>query len=157
MSVRSPGRLALPVFLAAALAAAPAQAQLFDPYIIGMMAGPVSDGPSVLVLKKREERFMSAETLIIACSAGAVSGAVAHGLPGLAAMATGVGVPLGAMALAGTGVFGCVVSAAAAATAIGTQWALRAVRADQPPGTGGDGGAIGGREPAGGGAAPAAP
>lgn len=121
--------------LAAVLALAPdrAAAQLFDPYIIGMMAGPVSDGPSVLVLKRRAEKFMSADTVIIACSAGAVSGVVAHSLPALAALATGLGAPLGALALAGTSVFGCLVGAGAGATAIGTQWLLDRLQPDQPP------------------------
>ncbi|MEI6559150.1 MAG: hypothetical protein WCO00_12165 [Rhodospirillaceae bacterium] len=123
--------------LAAALLAAggpgPAAAQLFDPYIIGMMAGPVSDGPSVLLLKKREDKFMSPETVIIACSAGAVSGVVAHGLPALAAAASGIGAPLGAAALLGTGLFGCVVGAGAGATAIGTQWLLHRLSPAAPP------------------------
>jgi hypothetical protein len=102
----------------------PAAAQLFDPYIIGMMAGPVSDGPSILVLKKRAEKFMSGDTLIIACTAGAASGVVAHGLPALAAMASGLGAPLGLVAMTGTAVFGCLVGAGAGATAMGTQWLL---------------------------------
>ena len=112
----------------ALLAPGGARAQLFDPYIIGMMAGPVSDGPSVLLLKKREDRFMSPDTLVIACTAGAASGVVAHSLPALAAMATGLGAPLGAAALAGTGVFGCIVGAGAGATAIGTQWLLHRLK-----------------------------
>ena len=122
------------VALALGLAASPlwsagcARAQLFDPYIIGMMAGPVSDGPSVLLLKKREDKFMSPETLVIACTAGAASGVVAHGLPILAAAASGIGAPFGAAALLGTGVFGCVVGAGAGATAIGTQWLLHRIR-----------------------------
>lgn len=114
--------------LLALCAAGSARAQLFDPYIIGMMAGPVSDGPSILLLKKREDKFMSPETLVIACSAGAASGVVAHGLPALAAAATGIGAPLGAAALLGTGVFGCIVGAGAGATAIGTQWLLHRLK-----------------------------
>jgi len=90
-----------------------------------MMAGPVSDGPSILVLKKRENKFVSTDTLIIACSAGAVSGAVAHALPALALLASGVAAPIGVATIAGTGVFGCIISAAAGAVAIGTQLGLR--------------------------------
>ena len=121
-------RFAAPLAAALLLICGPAgvaRAQLFDPYIIGMMAGPVSDGPSVLLLKKREDKFMSPDTLVIACSAGAASGIVAHSLPALAAAMTGVGAPFGAAALAGTGVFGCLIGAGAGATAIGTQWLLR--------------------------------
>jgi len=130
-----PGLAAPALALALTAGAPPAAAQLFDPYIVGMMAGPVSDGPSVLVLKKRQDKFMSADTLIIACSAGAVSGVVAHGLPVLAAAATGIGAPLGAAALLGTSVFGCVVGAGAGAVAIGTQWLINAGKPPaQPPG-----------------------
>ncbi len=140
-AVRTALALALFVATSAAPSADGARAQLFDPYIIGMMAGPVSDGPSVLLLKKREDKFMSGDTLIIACSAGAASGVVAHSLPALAALATGIGAPLGATALLGTGLFGCVIGAGAGATAIGTQWLLNlrrrvflgAAPAAQPP------------------------
>ena len=132
-AVRTALALALFVATSAAPSADGARAQLFDPYIIGMMAGPVSDGPSVLLLKKREDKFMSPETLVIACTAGAASGMVAHGLPALAAAATGIGAPLGAAALLGTGAFGCVIGAGAGATAIGTQWLLRLTRPAAPP------------------------
>ncbi len=106
-----------------------AQAQLFDPYIISMMAGPVSDGPSVLLLKKRAEKFMSPDTVIIACSAGAVAGMVAHSLPALA----GVAAPLTAVALLGTGLFGCAIGAGGGATAIGTQWLLNLAKGQSAP------------------------
>ncbi|MEI7608963.1 MAG: hypothetical protein WCJ64_16415 [Rhodospirillaceae bacterium] len=105
----------------------PAHAQLFDPYIIGMMAGPVSDGPSVLLLKKREEKFLSTDTLAIACVAGAASSVVAHGLPAIAVAMSGIGFPIGAASLAGSSVFGCLVGAGGGATAMATQVTLNAV------------------------------
>ena len=117
MSRRAP---ALAVAALILCGAGEARAQLFDPYLIGMMAGPVSDGPAILLLKKRQEKFMSADTLVIACTAGAASGMVAHGLPALAAG----GAALGGAAMLGTGLFGCVVGAGAGATAIATQWLL---------------------------------
>ncbi|MEI6987342.1 MAG: hypothetical protein WCK65_14565 [Rhodospirillaceae bacterium] len=128
--------LTLVLVLVASLAPAKlATAQLFDPYLIGMMAGPVSDGPSLLLLKKRRDKFMSSETLVIACSAGAVSGLVAHGLPLLAVAAgTGIAAPLGPVALVGASLFGCIVSAGAGAVAIGTQWLLNMFQT--PPKTG---------------------
>ncbi len=102
----------------------PCKAQLFDPYIIGMMAGPVSDGPSVLLLKKREDKFLSTDTLAIACVAGAASSLVAHALPAMAAAASGVGLPIGVASLMGSTVFGCLVGAGGGAAAMGTQMAL---------------------------------
>ena len=116
------------VMLLSVLVPVQASAQIFDPYIIGMMAGPVSDGPSVLVLKKRQDRFMSLDTMVIACVAGAVSSVVAHGLPALALAATGVGGALGAVALVEPSVFGCLVGAGGGATAIGTQALLTTAR-----------------------------
>jgi hypothetical protein len=106
----------------------PVQAQIFDPYIIGMMAGPVSDGPSVLLLKKRESKFMSYDTLAIACVAGAASSVVAHSLPAMVAAASGVGVPIGVASLAGSSVFGCLVGAGGGAAAMGTQATLNVAR-----------------------------
>ncbi len=105
-----------------------ARAQLFDPYIIGMMAGPVSDGPSVLVLKKRQDKFMSLDTLVIACVAGAASSVVAHALPAIAAAASGVGLSMGVASLVNSSVFGCLVGAGGGAAAIGTQATLNGAR-----------------------------
>ena len=105
-----------------------AQAQLFDPYIIGMMAGPVSDGPSVLVLKKRQDKFMSLDTLVIACVAGAASSVVAHALPAIAAAASGLGLSVGVASLVNSSVFGCLVGAGGGAAAIGTQATLNGAR-----------------------------
>lgn len=113
---------------AAGLVPTSAHAQLFDPYIIGMMAGPVSDGPSVLVLKKRQDKFMSTDTLVIACVAGAASSLVAHALPVLAAAVSGIGLPVGMASLMGTSVFGCLVGAGGGAVAMGTQATLNTAR-----------------------------
>jgi hypothetical protein len=116
------------VIVLAILMPVPTRAQIFDPYIIGMMAGPVSDGPSVLVLKKRQDKFMSVDTLVIACVAGAASSVVAHALPALAAATTGVGGMIGAASLMGSSVFGCLVGVGGGAAAIGTQATLNTAR-----------------------------
>ncbi len=112
----------------ALLAPVPGEAQIFDPYIVGMMAGPVSDGPSILLLKKREDKFLGPDTLAIACVAGAASSVVAHALPALAAAASGIGAPIGVASLMGSSVFGCLVGAGGGAAAIGTQITLNSVR-----------------------------
>ena len=86
--------------------------------------GSGQDGPAILLLKKREEKFMSSDTLIIACNAGAASGVVAHSLPALTALVSGLDARLGVSAILGTAAFGCVIGAGAAAIAITTQWLL---------------------------------
>ena len=110
----------------AALQPVRASAQLFDPYIVGMMAGPVSDGPSILLLKRRGDKFLGPDTLVIACVAGAASGVVAHALPGFAALASGLGFPIGAASLAVSTVFGCLIGAGGGAAAMATQMTLNA-------------------------------
>jgi len=87
-----------------------AEAQLITPYFIAMLAGPVSDGSSVILVKKREN-FISWETPLIACTSGAGAGLIAAGLPQLFTLAT-TGVWLGidwgeALILS---IYGCVVS-----------------------------------------------
>ena len=115
------------VAVLAALQPLPAAAQLFDPYIVGMMAGPVSDGPSILVLKRRGDKFLGSDTLVIACVAGAASGVVAHALPGFAAVASGLGFPIAAASLAVSTAFGCLIGAGGGAAAIATQLTLNAL------------------------------
>ena len=109
------------VLFSSLLWSAPARAHLFNPYLIGMMAGPVSDGPAILLLKRRGDAFMSFDTLTIACVAGAASGVVAHELPAIAAVLSGFSAPFSAAAILGTSVFGCLIGSGGGAAAVATQ------------------------------------
>lgn len=98
---------------------------IVSPYLVAMMAGPVGDGPSVILVKKREN-FLSWETPLIACTAGFTAGAMAAGLPAAAAlMTTGATLaPVSASYLIGYGIYGCVVSAVGGAVGVATEMAL---------------------------------
>ena len=118
---------ALPLLTAAAFSP-PAQAtqpQIVTPFFVAMLAGPASDGPSVILVKKRDN-FISWETPMIACISGFAAGSMAAGLPALAAT-TGSGgalAPVSFTYLAGYGLYGCVVSAVGGAIGVATEMAL---------------------------------
>lgn len=71
-----------------------AEAQLVTPFLVAMLSGPISDGASIILLKKKPG-FVSVDTVVIACAAGMGAGLMASFLPAL-------------FTLAGTGVFGVV-------------------------------------------------
>ncbi len=87
-----------------------AQAQLITPYFVAMLAGPVSDGSSVILVKKREN-FISIETPIIACTSGAGAGLIVTFLPSLFNwMTTGLWMPVDMGEALLLSLYGCVVS-----------------------------------------------
>lgn len=68
--------------------------------------------------------FISFDTVIIGCTAGAAAGALAIALPVLTVAGTGVGVPASASAILTTAGIGCAVGMASGLAAIGTAWGL---------------------------------
>lgn len=73
----------------------------------------------------RPDYFISPGTVIIGCTAGAAAGALAAGLPVVAAVATGLAVvPTAWSFMASITVLGCVIGAASGGVAIGTAWLL---------------------------------
>lgn len=125
--------LAASAFAAAWLGAAPAQAQadysnIITPYFIAMVAGPVSDGASVILVKKRPN-FVSVETPVIACISGFGAGALASMLPAIVATVVSGGIlaPLSAAYVLNHGTYGCIVSGVGGLVGIGTAVAMEAV------------------------------
>lgn len=111
-------RILFPVVLMLALAvggiASPkrAEAQLVTPYLVAMLAGPVSDGSSVILVKKRPN-FISWETVLIACTSGAGAGLIAAGLPSVMTFVSTVGGlwnPINWSEAAIFSAYGCIVS-----------------------------------------------
>jgi hypothetical protein len=84
---------------------------IITPYFIAMVAGPVSDGASVILVKKRPN-FVSVETPTIACISGFGAGALAAALPVIAATVASGGVlaPLSGAYVVNHGIYGCIVS-----------------------------------------------
>ncbi|CAK0746387.1 conserved membrane hypothetical protein [Gammaproteobacteria bacterium] len=71
-----------------------------------------------------EDYFISLDTVIIGCTAGAAAGILAGSLPLAGAMVTGVGVPASVNLLVNLTGLGCGVGAASGGVAILTAWLL---------------------------------
>lgn len=88
----------------------PAQAALATPYLVAMLSGPISDGASVILLKKKAD-FVSWKTPFTACVVGAGAGTLAATLPSLyISSVTGFWVPIRAWDVINFFSYGCVVS-----------------------------------------------
>lgn len=72
----------------------------------------------------RNDGFISIDTVIIGCTAGAAAGALAIALPVLTVASSGVGLPASASAIIGTAGIGCAVGVVSGLAAIGTAWGL---------------------------------
>lgn len=121
------GRLALAaaVFGAGLALGAPAanaqQSEIITPFFVAMLAGPISDGASVILVKKRPN-FVSVETPLIACISGFGAGALAAALPALSAtvMSGGVLAPISAAYVGSYGTYGCIVSGVGGVVGVAT-------------------------------------
>lgn len=99
--------------------------QIISPYFIAMLAGPINDGASVILVKKRPN-FISIETPIIGCISGFGAGALAAAAPAVAMTVASGGVlaPLSAGYVANHGLFGCIVSGVGGIVGIATAAAM---------------------------------
>ena len=89
-------------------------------------------GGNVVVLQEpprapRGDDFISINTVIIGCTAGAAAGALAIALPVLTVASSGIGLPASASAILGTAGIGCAVGVASGLAAIGTAWGLNLI------------------------------
>ncbi|MBI1207655.1 MAG: hypothetical protein GC191_10260 [Azospirillum sp.] len=120
------------LFLTLASAAIPAQAQtraqLSGPWPAAayrpepiLVAAPGDAGAAGAA---STDGFVSIDTVIIGCTAGAAAGALAVTLPALTVAATGVGAATTASALAATAGIGCIVGVVSGLAAIGTALGL---------------------------------
>ena len=75
----------------------------------------------------RSDDFISINTVIIGCTAGAAAGALAIALPVLTVASSGIGLPASASAILGTAGIGCAVGVASGLAAIGTAWGLNMI------------------------------
>jgi hypothetical protein len=101
---------------------------IITPYFIAMVAGPVSDGASVILVKKRPN-FVSIETPVIACISGFGAGALAAALPAAAATVASGGVlaPLSGAYVVNHGIYGCIVSGVGGIVGVATAVAMEMI------------------------------
>jgi len=120
--------LAAGLLLGAPSARAQQAPELITPFFVAMLAGPVSDGASVILVKKRPN-FVSIETPLIACISGFGAGVLAAVLPAAAAFVASGGVlgPLSAAYVTGHGTYGCIVSGVGGMVGVATAVAMELV------------------------------
>lgn len=96
---------------------------------------------SIVVLQEppraiaQSDGFISFDTVIIGCTAGAAAGALAIALPVLTVASSGVGLPASASAILGTAGIGCAVGVVSGLAAIGTAWGLNQINQAGYPAT----------------------
>jgi hypothetical protein len=73
----------------------------------------------------REDYFVSADTVIIGCTAGAAAGILVGSVPVAGALMSGIGVPESVTLLVNLTGMGCGVGAVSSAVAIFTAWMLQ--------------------------------
>ena len=90
----------------------------------------MTEAANVLVLQEpargngRGDGFISVDTVVIGCTAGAAAGALAIALPVLTVASSGIGLPASASAIISTAGIGCAVGVVSGLAAIGTAWGL---------------------------------
>ena len=90
----------------------------------------MTEAANVLVLQEparsapRNDGFISVDTVVIGCTAGAAAGALAIALPVLTVASSGIGLPASASAIISTAGIGCAVGVVSGLAAIGTAWGL---------------------------------
>jgi hypothetical protein len=73
----------------------------------------------------REDYFVSSDTVIIGCTAGAAAGILVGSVPVVGALMSGIGVPESVTLLVNLTGMGCGVGAVSSAVAIFTAWMLQ--------------------------------
>ena len=103
------------------------------PGVIQMAMAMSPGSANVLVLQEPPQPvtpadgFISVDTVIIGCTAGAAAGALAIALPVLTVASGGIGLPASVSAIFSTAGIGCAVGVVSGLAAIGTAWGLNVI------------------------------
>lgn len=117
------------VVMMVVLGAFPVQSQAlplsFDTDILLLLTGPVSEATQeTVLLVRRGDNFITKDSLLIGCAAGATAGLLVSVIPTLGFVDSFVGAPLSGTYLVGTALLSCTMSIAASVAGMGTAWAL---------------------------------
>lgn len=121
--------------LVSAGAAGSAMAQTVRPDDQGVIEASLTmteGSGNVVVLQQprtaeQRDGFISLDTVIIGCTAGAAAGALAIALPVLTVASSGIGLPASASAILSTAGIGCAVGVVSGLAAIGTAWSINLI------------------------------
>lgn len=94
--------------------------------IIRTQQPPKLTTPVVPTKVPKEDYFISADTVVIGCTAGMAAGVLVGSVPVAGAMMSGIGVPESVSLLVNLTGMGCGVGAVSSAVAIFTAWMLNA-------------------------------
>ena len=107
----------------------PARAQAIDMGMLMLLAGPVSEAvQETVLLIRRGDNFISTDSLIVACTAGASAGVMVGLAPTIGFTATGVAAPVAATYVLGAAILSCGMAIASGAAGMGTAHHLEAWR-----------------------------
>jgi len=102
-------------------------------FLVFLMADLMAHGARAETMAERGDYFISGDTVLIGCTAGAAAGMLAGSLPVLAALTSGIGLSAGITTLVNLTGLGCGVGAASGGVAILTAWMLDRVRTGPAP------------------------
>lgn len=127
------GRMGLGLLVALSLLLGPgagtARAQMPDLGVLMLLAGPVSEAvQETVLLIRRGGKFVSSDSLVVACTAGASAGVMVGVAPALGFTATGVAAPVAATYVLGSAILSCAMAVVSGAAGMGTYSALESWR-----------------------------
>ncbi|CAK0749808.1 hypothetical protein WCLP8_2050008 [uncultured Gammaproteobacteria bacterium] len=107
----------------------PARAQGVDLGILMLLAGPVSEAvQETILLIRRGDNFISVDSLVVACTAGASAGVMVGVAPALGFTATGIAAPVAATYVLGAAILSCGMALVGGAAGMGTARGLEVLR-----------------------------
>jgi len=119
--------------VAVCLGSRPAKAQGYELGMLMLLAGPVSEAvQETVLLIRRGGKFVSVDSLVVACTAGASAGAMVGLAPAVGFTATGVAAPVAVSYVAGAALLSCGMAIASGAGGMGTARLLELWRRPEP-------------------------
>ncbi|CAK0752593.1 hypothetical protein CCP2SC5_180031 [Azospirillaceae bacterium] len=103
----------------------PARAQTVDLAMLMLLAGPVSEAvQETVLLIRRGDKFISSDSLVVGCVAGASAGAAVGIAPALGFTMTGVAMPVSLTYIFGATLLSCGMALAGGVVGMATAWGL---------------------------------
>ncbi|CAK0746371.1 hypothetical protein CCP3SC1_150041 [Gammaproteobacteria bacterium] len=107
----------------------PVRASILDTEMLLLLTGPVSEAvQETVLLIRRGDNFISSDSLIIGCIAGASAGIMVSVAPALGFMANGVATSVGIGYVIGASILSCGMSMVSGAAGMATSSFLKELR-----------------------------
>ncbi|CAK0748632.1 membrane hypothetical protein [Gammaproteobacteria bacterium] len=117
------------IFIIECIFMMPAHAYIIENEMMLLLIGPVSEAvQETILLIRRGENFVSADSLVIGCVAGASAGAMVSIAPSVGFMASGVAPPISISYMIGSSILSCAMSLVGSAVGMVTSSFLKQLR-----------------------------